>query len=149
MKIILLENIEKLGKEGDVVNVAAGYARNYLLLKKKALISTPGNQKKFVEIKKLKVIQYERSKEEAAKLAEKLNTLSITSVVKAGENEKLYGSVTATNISELLQKEGYEIDKKIIIFEEPIKSLGVYTISIKLHPEVQASIKLWVVSEAV
>lgn len=149
MKVILLENIEKLGKEGDVVDVASGYARNYLLLGKKALVSTPGNMKKFEEIKKLKAIQYQQSKEEAEKIAEKLNALSITSVVKAGENEKLYGSVTTSDIAELLRKEGYEIDKKKIVIEEPIKSLGVYTIPIKLHTEVQATIKLWVVSETV
>ncbi|MCK4395522.1 50S ribosomal protein L9 [candidate division WOR-3 bacterium] len=149
MKVILLENIEKLGKEGDVVDVAPGYARNYLILKKKALVSSPGNMKKFEEIKKMKTVKYIKSKEEAEKLAEKLNTLSITAVVKVDENERLYGSVTLPDIAELLQKEGYEIDKKKIIIDEPIKSLGVYTIPINLHAEVQATIKLWVVSEVV
>lgn len=149
MKVILLENIEKLGKEGDVVDVAPGYARNYLILKKKALVSSPGNMKKFEEIKKMKTVKYMKSKEEAEKLAEKLNTLSITAVVKVDENERLYGSVTLPDISELLRKEGYEIDKKKIIIDEPIKSLGVYTIPIRLHEEVQATIKLWVVSEVV
>lgn len=149
MKVILLENIEKLGKEGDVVDVAPGYARNYLILKKKALVSSPGNMKKFEEIKKMKTVKYMKSKEEAEKLAEKLNTLSITAVVKVDENERLYGSVTLPDIAELLQKEGYEIDKKKIIIDEPIKSLGVYTIPINLHAEVQATIKLWVVSEVV
>jgi large subunit ribosomal protein L9 len=149
MKVILLEDIEKLGKEGEVVNVAPGYARNFLLLKKKALVSTPGNMKKFKEIRRIKDTRYKRSKEVAEKLAEKLNELSITAVAKAGENEKLFGSVTAHDIVELLQKEGYEIDKKKININEPIKSLGVYTISINLHAEVEANIKLWVVSEAV
>ena len=149
MKIILLEDIEKLGKEGEVVDVAPGYARNYLLVKRKALISSPGNLKKFEAIKKKKAIQYMKSKEKAEELAEKLNMLSITSVVKAGENEKLYGSVTSSDIAELLKKEGYEIDKKKIAVSEPIKSLGVYSVSIKLHAEVQATVKLWVVSEAV
>jgi large subunit ribosomal protein L9 len=149
MKVILLEDIDKLGKEGDVVDVAAGYARNYLLVKNKALLSTPGNRKKFEVIKKMKEIQYMRSKDESEKLAEKLNTVSITAVAKAGENEKLYGSITTGDISELLKKEGFDVDKKKIIIEEPIKSLGVYTIGIKLHTEVQATIKLWVVSEAV
>lgn len=149
MKVILLEDIEKLGKEGDVVDVASGYARNYLLVKKKALLSTTGNMKKFETIKKMKAIQYMKTKGESEKLAEKLNTLSITSVMKAGENEKLYGSVTTGDISELLKKEGYEIDKKKIVIEEPIKSLGVYSISIRLHAEVQATVKLWVVSEVV
>lgn len=149
MKVILLEDIEKLGKEGDVVDVAPGYARNYLILKKKALVSSPGNMKKFEEIKKMKTVQYMKSKEEAEKLAEKLNTLSITAVVKVDENERLYGSVTSPDIAELLRKEGYEIAKKKIIIDEPIKSLGVYTIPIGLHEEVQATIKLWVVSEVV
>lgn len=149
MKVILLENIEKLGKEGDVVDVAPGYARNYLILKKKALVSSPGNMKKFEEIKKMKTVKYMKSKEESEKLAEKLNTLSITAVVKVDENERLYGSVTLPDIAELLQKEGYEIDKKKIIIDEPIKNLGVYTIPINLHAEVQATIKLWVVSEVV
>ena len=149
MKIILLESIGKLGKEGDVVDVAGGYARNYLIPQKKALSYSKGNLKRFEEIKRLKDIQYQHSKEEAEKLAEKLKALSVTSVVKAGENEKLYGSVTTGDIAELLKKEGYEIDKRKIVIEEPIKKLGVYTIPIKLHPEVQASIKLWVVSETV
>jgi large subunit ribosomal protein L9 len=149
MKVILLEDMDKLGKEGDVVDVAPGYARNYLLAKQKALLSTAGNMKRFEEIKKRKTIQYLKSKEEAEKLAEKLNTLSITCVAKAGENEKLYGSVTSADIAELVKNEGYELDKKKIVIEEPIKSLGVYSIIIKLHPEVQATIKLWVVSEAV
>jgi len=149
MKVILLESIGKLGEEGDVVDVTGGYARNFLLLKKKALTYTPVNMKKFEAIRKLRTIQYEHSKEEAEKFALKLNTLSITSVVKAGENEKLFGSVTSADIVELLKKEGHEIEKKKIVLSEPIKSLGVYTIPIKLHPEVQASIKLWVVSESV
>jgi large subunit ribosomal protein L9 len=149
MKVILLEDIDKLGKEGDVVDVTPGYARNYLLAKKKALLSNPGNMKRFGEIKKRKTIQYLKSKEEAERLAEKLNTVSITSVAKSGENEKLYGSVTSGDIVELLKKEGYELDKKKIAIGEPIKSLGVYSIPIKLHPEVQATIKLWVVSEVV
>ncbi|TET21987.1 MAG: 50S ribosomal protein L9 [Candidatus Cloacimonadota bacterium] len=149
MKVILLEDIDNLGNEGDVVDVASGYARNYLLVKKKALISSQGNKKRFEEIKKKKAVEYMKSKGEAEKLAEKLNTVSVTSVVKAGENEKLYGSVTTADIAELLKSEGYEIDKRKVVIEESIKSLGVYTIPIKLHTEVQAKIKLWVVSETV
>jgi len=149
MKVILLENIEKLGKEGDVVDVAPGYARNYLLLKNKAFVSTTENMKKFEQIKKKRATEYQKSRAEAENLAEKLNTVSVTVAVKAGENEKLYGSVTSSDIAKLLAKEGYEIDKKKINIEEPIKSLGVYTIPIKLHTEVKANVKLWVVSETV
>lgn len=149
MKIILLEDIEKLGKVGDVVDVAPGYARNYLLVRKKALVSTPENVKRFEHIKKKKESAYLESKEEAEELAGKLNDVSITAVVKASDSEKLYGSVNPSDIVSLLKEEGYDIDRKKIIIEEPIKSLGVYNIGIKLHAEIQANVKLWVVSESV
>jgi large subunit ribosomal protein L9 len=149
MEVILLEDVDKLGKAGDTVDVAPGYARNYLLVRKKALLSSPENVKRFEHIKKKREDEYLESKEEAEELASKLNDVSITAVVKASESEKLYGSVTPSHIVSLLKEEGYDIDKKKIVIEEPIKSLGVYNIGIKLHPEVQAKVKLWVVSESV
>lgn len=149
MKVILLEDVDKLGNEGDVVDVAPGYARNYLLVRKKALVSTPENLKRFEHIKKKKESEYLESKEEADELANKLSDVSITAVVKASESEKLYGSVTPSDIVGLLKEEGYDIDKKKIVIEEPIKNLGVYNIGIKLHEEIQANVKLWVVSESV
>jgi len=147
MKLILLRDIDRLGKRGDKVEVANGYGRNYLIPKGLALALTPENLKKFeYEEKKLKY-RLERAKREAEHLKEKLKKLSLTVAVQAGEDDKLFGAVTNMDIEQALLKEGYNIDRKKIKLEEPIKELGVYTIKIALHPEVEAELKLWVVSK--
>lgn len=147
MKLILLRDIDRLGKRGDKVEVANGYGRNYLIPKGLALALTPENLKKFeYEEKKLKY-RLERAKREAEHLKEKLKKLSLTVAVQAGEDDKLFGAVTNMDIEEALSREGYNIDRKKIKLEEPIKELGVYTIKIALHPEVEAELKLWVVSK--
>jgi len=147
MKIILREDIERLGKRGDIVQVKDGYARNYLIPQGKALPATPGYLRQFEEEKRMELVREGKKKRAADELANRLNKVSLTAVAKAFEEDKLYGSVTALDVAELLAKEGFEIDKKNILLDEPIKSLGVYTIPIKLHPEVQVNIKLWVVRE--
>jgi len=147
MKVILRAEIDRLGKIGDVVNVAPGYARNYLIPKKLAYLATPGNLKR-IEFEKRRASQLaERQQEEAAKLAEKMKDLSLTFQVKVGEEDKLYGSVTSADIAEEAAKHGFEIDRRKILLEEPIKQLGVYTVGVRLHPEVSTEIKVWVVKE--
>lgn len=147
MKVILLENIDKLGKIGDVVNVKEGYGRNFLLPKNKAKPATPGNMKMLEELKK-KQAQEDAKKEASAKaLADKISNLSLTISAQAGEEEKLFGSVSNETISEALAEEGINIDKKDILLDEPIKKLGVYQVAVKVHPEVKANLKVWVVKK--
>ena len=147
MKIILRADIDRLGKLGEVVNVAPGYARNYLIPKKLAYQATGGNLKRIEFEKHRAVQQAEREVEESRKLAEKIKDLSITFQVKVGEEDKLYGSVTTADIAEEAAKQGFEIERRRILLEEPIKQLGVYTIPVRLHPEVNTELKVWVVKE--
>lgn len=147
MKVILKSDVERLGKVGEVVNVAAGYARNYLLPQGKALEAT-SNSMKLIELeeKRNEKVQ-QRRKEEAEVLQKKLEQLSLTVSKQAGESDKLFGTVTAMDIAEALEKEGHGVDKRKVVLEEPIKTLGIYSIPIKLHADVTAQVKLWVVKE--
>ena len=147
MKVILTQAIDKLGKAGDCVNVADGYARNYLLPKNIAKEATPGNMKNLEALKKKQAIDDENKLKEAKALADKMAALSITISAKAGEEEKLFGSVTTEMVSDALKAEKIFIDKKDIILDEPIKKLGVYQVGIKLHPEAKALLRIWVVKE--
>jgi len=146
MELILRTKIEKLGNSGDVVNVKPGYARNYLLPQNLALEATPGN-KKIVESEKQKVEhQNLEEKQSVEELAKKLEKVSLTISVQAGEKDKLYGSITSQDIVQTLKKEeGININKKMLVLEEPLKALGVYNIPVKLHPEVSTTIKVWIV----
>lgn len=147
MKIILLKDVDRLGKRGDKIEVAKGYGRNYLIPKGLALTLTTGNLKKFEHEEKKLRYAMEKTKREAGHLKEKLKKLSLTIAVQAGEDDKLFGAVTNMDIEQALSREGYNIDRKKIKLEEPIKELGVYTIKMALHPEVEAELKLWVVSK--
>jgi large subunit ribosomal protein L9 len=147
MKVILKSDVERLGKSGDVVTVAAGYARNYLLPRGLALEATERGMEQ-IEIDRRRDEKARAHKErEAAELAAKLEELSLTISKQAGESDKLFGTVTAMEIAEALEKEGHTVDKRKVELEEPIKTLGIYTVPVKLHPEVTAKIKLWVVKE--
>jgi len=147
MKVILLKDIEKLGKTYDVVEVKDGFARNYLIPQKKAIPLTDKNLK-YIEEQKRKILrEKETEKKKAYELAKKLEGKSINVLMKVHDNDQLYGSVTAQKISEALEQEGFKIDKKCIILDEPIKSLGVFDCLIRLHSEVETKIKVWVVKE--
>ena len=147
MKIILRSNIEQLGKIGEVVDVAPGYARNYLIPRNDAYLATKGNLKR-IEFEKKKALQLADKETEAArKLAEKMKDISLTFQVKVSEEEQLYGSVSTSDIVAELAKLGYEIERRRVLLAEPIKQLGVYTVGINLHPEVETEIKVWVVKE--
>ncbi len=147
MKVILREDIEKLGKRGDVVKVAPGYGRNYLLPKGLAYHYTAGNARKVEVERRILNLQKAREKAEAEELASRISQISTTIVRKVGENETLYGSVTGADIAEALEKEGFAMEKRRILLDEPLKTLGIYTVPVKLHPEVTAELKVWVVKE--
>lgn len=147
MKIILCQTIDRLGRAGDCVNVKEGYARNYLFPKNLAKEATPGNIKSLESLKKKQAIEDENKLKDARALAEKIAALSITISAKAGEEEKLFGAVTSDMVSKALEPEGISIDKKDIIIDDPIKKLGVYQIGVKLHPEVKATLRVWIVKE--
>ena len=145
MKVILLEEMPSLGKAGDAIKIADGYGRNYLIPQKKAIEATSKNMKVWECQKNLLKDKIGKVKKEAEKLAEKIEGISCTVSKQTGEEDKLFGSVTSMDIEDSLKEEGIEIDRKKIILDEPIKKLGIYTIPIKLHPEVIANLKVWVV----
>jgi len=147
MKVILIEDIEKLGKANEVVEVKDGFARNYLIPKRKAVPATYQNLKRLEEENKKRLKKLETSKKQAEELARHLDGLSVNVLAKVHNEDELYGSVTAQQISEALKQEGFDIDKKCIVLEEPIKRLGVFDCVLRLHPEVEAKIRVWVVKE--
>ncbi|MDD5438803.1 MAG: 50S ribosomal protein L9 [Candidatus Omnitrophica bacterium] len=147
MEVILLQDIENLGKEGTLVNVKDGYARNFLIPRKLAAVSTPSVTAMLERKKKQKAADEAKSREEARALAKKLEALSLTISVEAGVEDKIFGSVTSEMIRNALRTEGVELDKKLIVLEEPIKQLGIYQVPVKLHSDVPATIKVWVVKK--
>ncbi len=147
MKIVLLKDVEKLGESGSVVEVAAGYARNCLLPHKQALLATERNIETAEREKRLRRERDNKLQAGAETLAEKIQALSCTIAKQVGENDRLFGSVTAIDIAKSLKDEGIEVDKKAILLKEPLKALGIYDIPIKLHPEISTSLKVWVVKE--
>lgn len=147
MKVILKQKFESLGDVGEIVQVKDGYARNYLIPKGIALEASPQNLKIIEQEKKRLEAIENRIRREAEQLAEKLNTVSVTAEVQVGEEDRVFGAVTSQDIAELLAAKGFEIDRRKILLEEPLKALGVYEVPIKLHPEVEAKIKVWVVKQ--
>jgi large subunit ribosomal protein L9 len=147
MKVILLQNVDRLGKIGDVVVVKAGFARNFLIPQRKATIATEGNVKLQEALKKKKENEEKKILEAAKVLAEKVGALSLTISAEAGEEEKLFGSVSNDMIAKALADEKIVVDKRDIVIEEPIKKLGVFQVTVKIHPEVKASLRVWVVKK--
>lgn len=148
MKVILKQDIKKVGKIGEVVKVSDGFARNFLIPQGKAVIFTPGSLKQIEYLKKKEIDKREKELREAKSLAEKLAQISLEIKVKAGEKDKLFGSVTAKDIAELLATNyGLEIDRKKIDLEEPLKKLGVYEIPLNLYKGVGGKIKVNLVSD--
>jgi len=147
MKIILLQNFESLGFEGDIVDVAKGYARNYLIPKGTAIEANNPNLKA-LEMRKGKItVRRMKDKEEAERAAEKISQVTVTMIRKAGEEGKLYGSVTSRDIAQELEREGISVDRRKIVTDEAIRTLGEFEVAIKLHPEVMATIKVIVEKE--
>ncbi len=147
MKLILVKDVDKLGRAGDVVNVKEGYARNFLLPNNKARAATPGNIKLLEARRKKEALEDERKVAFARALADRLSNLSLTIFMEAGEEDKLFGSVTSDMISDRLKDEGIEIGKKDIIIEEQIKKLGVYQVAARIHPLVKADLRVWIIKK--
>jgi large subunit ribosomal protein L9 len=147
MQIILQEDVEKLGTRGQVVEVAEGYARNFLLPRKLALEASAGNMKRLEKMRAVFAKKEATEKGDAQKLAELLTGLSLELARKAGENDQLFGSVTSADISDALAAKGFTIDKRKITLAEPIKVIGEYEVPLKLHREVSATVKLAVKKE--
>jgi large subunit ribosomal protein L9 len=144
MKLILKENIETLGHIGDIVKVAPGYARNYLLPKGLAVEATEKNAKALEHLKRQMAYKKNKALESSQALAAKLGALAIELLHKVGEEGKLFGSVTNMEIAAYLKEKGFDIDRKTIVLAEPIKHIGEFTIPVKIHPEVTATLKVTV-----
>ncbi|HXW54301.1 MAG TPA: 50S ribosomal protein L9 [Candidatus Cybelea sp.] len=147
MQIILQEDVEKLGTRGQLVTVAEGYARNFLLPKKLAVEATPGNLKRLDKMRAAFAKKEATEKEGAQKLADLLSSVSLTLSRKAGENDQLFGSVTSGDISEALAAQGYNVDKRKIALADPIKVVGEFEVPVKLHREVSANVRVTVQKE--
>jgi large subunit ribosomal protein L9 len=147
MEVILREEVEKLGRRGDLVKVAAGYARNYLLPKKLAVTATESNKKIVEQEKQAHLRRDAKEIGDASELAKLMSAVELTIAQKAGENDQLFGSVTALDIATLLEKQGYAIDRRKVHLEEPIKTLGDFKVAVKLHRDVTVEIPVHVVKE--
>jgi large subunit ribosomal protein L9 len=146
-EVLLMTDVENLGKEGDVVTVSEGYARNYLLPRKLAAPVTDATRRRLAKFQRERAKTREAELATFQALAAKLQNVSCTIAVKTGEGERLYGSVTAAEILRVLKEQGIELDRHTVVLEHPLKELGVYDVSVKLHPQVEATIKVWVVEE--
>jgi len=147
MEVILTENIEKLGKMGDLVKVSDGYARNYLLPKGLAMQATKRSIKQLEHSKRLVEAKRLRDMKDAQSISDRLESLKITIGAKVGEEEKLFGSVTRMNIADALKKEGMDINKKNILLADPIKTTGVFDVDIKINHNINTKVRVWVVAE--
>ena len=147
MKVVLCEHVEHLGERGEIVSVATGYARNFLLPKRMAMAATPGNLRTLEHRRRMWDVKETKEVSEAQGLAQRLGDVELIVAKKAGEEGTLYGSVTMTEIAELLAAKGLEVDRRRLVVREPIKRLGAHEIAIKLHRQVSGTIKLEVVNE--
>ena len=147
MEVILRQHVDNLGERGEIVKVASGYARNYLLPRKLALPATEGNRKHVERERKIMEVKEAEERGTAESFARRLAEVPISISRKVGESEQLYGSVTSADIAEFLQAKGYEIDKRKLILPEPIKTLGETAVPLKLHRDVTVSLKVTVVRE--
>ena len=147
MQVILQEDVRNVGKAGEVVDVREGFGRNYLLPKKKAVVADPGNLKVLEHQKRVVAAHQQKLKKGAEELAKKLSGVSLTIGREAGEEDKIFGSVTNKDIAEALRVEGFSIDRHDIELAAPLKQLGIFDIPVKLHQEVAATVKVWVVKK--
>lgn len=145
MRIILVKDHEKLGKAGDTVEVKDGFARNYLIPQGIAFPENSASLKRIQEERRLKELRQTKALQKSQKLADQLKSVSLTIPVQVGEEDRVFGAVTSQQIADLLHELGYEIDKRHIVLEEPIKALGIFEVPIKIHPEVITTVKLFVV----
>jgi len=147
MEVILREHVDNLGRRGDIVKVADGYARNYLLPRKLALLATDGNRKHVERERKIMETREAEEKSQAEAIATRLASVEIAIARRVGDTEQLYGSVTAVDIAEYLKGKGFEVDRRKLILPEPIKTLGSHNVPLKLHREVTVPLTVRVVRE--
>ncbi|MDI6774242.1 MAG: 50S ribosomal protein L9 [Verrucomicrobiota bacterium] len=147
IQVLLMANVNDLGSEGDVASVSDGYARNYLFPRKLAAPVTDATRRQLAKIQARRETDHQAALDAAWQKAAELSKLSCTIPVKTSEGDNLYGSVAVTDIANALAQQGVTLDKEALILEKPIKELGVFDVKVKLHPEVEASIKVWVVEE--
>jgi large subunit ribosomal protein L9 len=147
VELMLREDVEKLGKRGELVKVAEGYGRNYLLPRGLAVPVTEANKALIARERKKHEAQVSKEKAESEVLAERIGSLRFIAPRKVGEHDMLYGSVTSGDVAEFLKAKGVEIDKRKVLLDEPVKKLGEHDVRIKLHPEVTATLKLLVSKE--
>jgi large subunit ribosomal protein L9 len=147
MEVILREDVDRLGRRGEVVKVAEGYGRNYLLPRGLALAVTEENKTRIAKERKAWELRIAKEKAEFQAVADRIGALRFIAPRKVGENDQLYGSVTSGDVAEFLDSKGIEIDKRKVLLDEPIKRLGDHEVKIKLHPEVVATLKLLVSKE--
>jgi large subunit ribosomal protein L9 len=147
MKIILLEEVQGLGSRGEAVEVKRGYARNFLLPRKLALPASESNMKVFAAETKQRSARVNKTRAEAERMAQKLRGVSVTARAQAGEDDRLHGAITSAAIAELLAAQDLTVDRHQIVLEEPLKTLGVFEVPVKLFQDIGATIKVWVVRE--
>lgn len=145
MEIILLEEVGGLGHRGARVKVSPGYARNYLIPNRLAIPASGAGANIFQEAERQRSFRENKARRGAEELAVRIEKLSLTIPMEAGEEDRLFGSVTTADIADQINAQGFEVDKRRIVLEEPIKQLGVYNVPIKLHGNVEAQVKVWVV----
>lgn len=147
MEVILREHVDNLGKRGEVVKVAAGYARNFLLPRKLALPVTEGNRKHIERERKKVDAREAEEKSQAEAIAARLAALDLTFQRRVGDTAQLYGSVTSGDIADLLKGKGFDIDKRKLILPEPLKTIGAHTVNLKIHREVSVPLKITIAKE--
>lgn len=148
MEVILKEDVDNLGHRGDVVKVAQGYGRNFLLPKKLAIEATAGNKSVIEQMKNSSVRRSAKEKGDAELLLQQLEQVALTFTRKTGDNDHLFGSVTGGDIAQELEAQGFKVDRRKVHLEEPLKSLGEFLVPVRLHREVTAHIKVTVSKEA-
>jgi len=147
MEVLLMTDVADLGSEGQIVQVADGYARNYLLPKKLAAAVNEATRRRLAKMQRERDIARTKERDAARAMAARLEGVSCTIAVKTAEDGKLYGSVGANDIAGLLKEQGIEIDRHTLELDKPIKELGVYNVKVNLHPDVGAAVKVWIVEE--
>jgi large subunit ribosomal protein L9 len=147
MELILRDDVDKLGRRGDIVKVKDGFARNFLLPRRLGMPVNAANKAMIEKEQKANLARLAKERAEFERLAERIATLRFIAPRKVGENDALYGSVTSGDVAEFLKSKGIELDKRKVLLDEPVKHLGEHEIKIRLHPEVQAALKLLVTKE--
>lgn len=147
MKLILLQDVENLGEEGDIVTVKDGYGRNYLIPQRLGRIASDGAIRQQQEIQRQRSRKHAKVKEDAAAIKEQLEAVNVVIAAKTGEENRIFGTVTSQQIAVELNKQGFEIDRRDIDLDEDIRMIGVYTATVKIHRDIQAKVKIQVISE--